>query len=408
MAETQELTVRRSPLAVMPVMDLAHAVARRKAIVDLVRSQLWSDGTHSGTIPGTDKPTLLKPGAELLCSLFGLTDKFVLVTSIEDWTGEEHGGEPLFFYHYTCQLWQGDHLVAEADGSCNSWEGRYRYRWVDESDVPDGLDKATLKKRGGKVSEFAFAIDKAETGGKYGKPAEYWQRFKDAIEDGTAQDIQKKTRGGKTYDAWEMDTTVYRIPNDDIHALVNTVKKQAQKRALVAATLLAANASEMFNQDLDDFDGTVIDSTATVVQDDTPVTRPRPTPPPPAREVPDPRDTAPLAENKPNGNMKRTRKASPVVLPGTPEQEEPHWIDAPTVRNKFWAWAKGNDKDQLGLNEDQIYDALQVGSLHQFKGTKEDAANILKAYAKRVHEAEQAQQELQPELAVEEPAHASE
>jgi hypothetical protein len=33
---------------------------------------------------------------------------------------------------------------------------------------------------------------------------------------------------------------------------VNTVKKMAQKRALVCATLLAVNASEFFTQDLED------------------------------------------------------------------------------------------------------------------------------------------------------------
>jgi hypothetical protein len=95
-------------------------------------------------------------------------------------------------------------------------------------------------------------VDKAETSGKYGKPPEYWQQFKDAIENKTAKAIKRKTRAGKEYDAWEIDTTVYRVPNEDVFSQVNTVQKMAQKRALVAATMLAVNASEYYTQDLED------------------------------------------------------------------------------------------------------------------------------------------------------------
>ncbi|HUW15286.1 MAG TPA: hypothetical protein VM537_36570 [Anaerolineae bacterium] len=260
-----------SPLAVMPVMEVAQAIARRQAVAKLVKTTgFWVDGTDSGTIPGTDKPTLLKPGAEKLCSFFGLSPKFLLTECIEDWTGAEHGGEALFYYQYTCQLWRGDLFVAEAGGSCNSWESKYRYRWVDESDVPEGMDKSMLKKRGGKVSEFKFSVDKAETAGKYGKPSSYWQRFKDAIANDTATTGKRETRNGKTYETWEIDCTVYRIPNDDVTSQVNTVQKMAQKRALVAVALLAINASEFFTQDLEDFsDGPVVNGTARVVESET-------------------------------------------------------------------------------------------------------------------------------------------
>jgi hypothetical protein len=256
----------------MPVMEMAQAIRRRQAIIDLVKhSGIWSDGVHSGTIPGTEKPALLKPGAELLCNLFGLSPRFVLQKSIEDWTGAEHGGEPLFYYHYTCELWYGDYFVAEADGSCNSWEGRYRWRWVTENEVPPDLDKSLLKKRGGKIIEFEFAIDKAETTGKYGKPAAYWKQFKDAIANGRATQVMRQTKQGTEYPAWEIDATLYRIPNDDIFAQANTIKKQAQKRAFVAVTLIGCTASELFTQDMEDLIETaVVDGTARVLEDESP------------------------------------------------------------------------------------------------------------------------------------------
>jgi len=244
--------IQTQPSAVMPVIDIAQANARRTAMVQFVKS-IMVDGIDYGVIPGTgDKPTLLKPGAEKLTTFFGLSKRFKIVECVEDWTGESHNGEPFFYYLYRCQLSRGDVLIAEGDGSCNSWESKYRYRWVKEDEVPDNLDKNKLPKRIGAISEFEFAIEKAETGGKYGKPAEYWQRFKDAMESGKYRRFEKMTKSGKSYPAIEIGDTFYRVPNTDIASQVNTIQKMAQKRALVAATLLAVNASEFFTQDLED------------------------------------------------------------------------------------------------------------------------------------------------------------
>jgi hypothetical protein len=67
--------------------------------------------------------------------------------------------------------------------------------------------------------------------------------------------VEKLTRRGKSV-AWEIDvdTALYRIPNPDVADVVNTIQKMAQKRALVAATLIATSASEFFTQDVEDAD----------------------------------------------------------------------------------------------------------------------------------------------------------
>jgi hypothetical protein len=174
---------------------------------------------------------------------------------VEDWTGAAHGGEQFFFYRYRCRLFRHGMAVGEGYGSCNSFEARYRWRWVREDEVPPHLDKETLVARRGMLTEFAFAVDKAETSGQYGKPLEHWERFRAAIANGTARLIQKQTRSGKQMDAWEIDATAYRAPNEDIASQVNTIDKIAQKRALIAAVLIAANASEFFTQDLEDLSG---------------------------------------------------------------------------------------------------------------------------------------------------------
>lgn len=246
--ETQSLVA----LNYMPVMGVADAIARRDAIVAFTR-QIMVVNTDYGVIPGTDKPTLLKPGAEKLCTLFGLAPVFEVVESITDWTGADHNGEPFFYFHYRCKLMRGDWPIGSGEGSCNSMEAKYRYRWVSEADLPDGINRSALKVRAGAISEPTFAIDKAETTGKYGKPAEYWARFKKGMMDGTARKVSRKTKGGRPMEAWEIDSTVYRVPNPDVADQVNTMQKMGQKRALIAATLIAVNASEFYTQDMEDF-----------------------------------------------------------------------------------------------------------------------------------------------------------
>ena len=50
---------------------------------------------------------------------------------------------------------------------------------------------------------------------------------------------------------------VGQVKNENPADLVNTIQKMAQKRALVAATLIAVNASEFFTQDMEDYSGII-------------------------------------------------------------------------------------------------------------------------------------------------------
>lgn len=277
MSKTELAHVEQPYAPIMPVMQIEQAKQRYQALVELTKSVL-REGIDYGTVPGTEKPSLHKPGAEKLTTFFGLRPEFEVIEKIEDWTGADHGGEPFFYYWFRCSLWRGDQKVGEADGSCNSHESKYRWRWVEQTDLPPGVDTALLKCRRGSITEFAFATDKAETSGKYGKPPEYWQQFKDAIENGSAESVFKTTRDGKQYPAWKIDTSVYRIPNEDIATQVNTVLKMAQKRALIAATLITVNASEFFTQDMEDYADEFVEGEF-IVEQPQQETTPSPSPP---------------------------------------------------------------------------------------------------------------------------------
>jgi len=246
--ENELATINTMYLA--PAASLAEAAERYNAFKKFVETILVK-GQDYGEIPGVSKPTLLKPGAEKLNSFFGLSAKFTLVDSEKDWTGQNHGSEPFFYFEYRCDLYRGDQFVASCDGSCNSWEKKYRYRWMNELDVPSYIDKSKLEYKDGTISEFKFSIEKGETSGKYGKPAEYWKQFRDAIANGTARKVMKRAKD-REYEAYEIGGKIYAVPNHDVADQVNTIQKMAQKRAFVGASLIATNASEFFTQDIED------------------------------------------------------------------------------------------------------------------------------------------------------------
>ena len=72
-----------------------------------------------GIVPGTDKPTLLKPGAEKILMMMGLRSEFEIVDSTRDF---EKG---FFQYQVRCKLYRGDMLVTEGLGACNTKERKY-------------------------------------------------------------------------------------------------------------------------------------------------------------------------------------------------------------------------------------------------------------------------------------------
>jgi hypothetical protein len=215
---TQELiTVEQDRF--LPALSMEQAIARRDAVVEFVK-QIMKQDVDYGKIPGTDKATLLKPGAERLCSFFGLTPDFEALKEIEQW-GDD-GTEPLFYYKYKCRLLRNGRVVGDGEGSCNSREGKYRWREAKRACPACGL--ATIIK------------GKEEYGGG-------WLCFK------------KQGGCGAKYsdsDSAIVNQQVGRIPNPDIADQVNTFQKMAQKRAFIAATLIAVNASEYFTQDVED------------------------------------------------------------------------------------------------------------------------------------------------------------
>ena len=85
---------------------------------ELVKSQLKNDHDF-GIIPGTQKPTLLKPGAEKILMLLGLTSEYELVEKVQDYD------KAFFAFTVRCTLLKNDLKITEGLGHANTREKRY-------------------------------------------------------------------------------------------------------------------------------------------------------------------------------------------------------------------------------------------------------------------------------------------
>lgn len=251
MADNALILAPPKPDLYMPAASLEQAGQRLGQFKAFVKSQM-KEGVDYTSAKGGQKPALTKAGAEKLGTFFGHKAKFHEDEKIQDWTGEAHGGQPLFAYTFTCSLERDGYYLGQASGHCNTWESRYRWRWMPPDQIPPNVPLGDLYKREAILEEFLFAIEKKETMPPYGKPMEHWQGFERAIQNKTAEYFHKKTQSGKELPAARVVGIQYRVPNPDPYDGVNTALKIAQKRALVAAELIVCNASDFFTQDLDD------------------------------------------------------------------------------------------------------------------------------------------------------------
>mgnify|MGYP006863438863 CR=1 FL=1 len=139
---------RPQPALMRPVATPSELVEHHKTVVDLI-GQALQQGQDYGVIPGTQKPTLLKPGAERLCVAFGCAPHYEVVESEVDhdrevqwskkrwewgakrgekiWSTETGTSLGLYRYVVRCRLVRretGD-VAAEGIGSCSTMESKY-------------------------------------------------------------------------------------------------------------------------------------------------------------------------------------------------------------------------------------------------------------------------------------------
>ena len=217
--ENTELAISQQNLYISPIVGMEEAKAKFEQVREFTASCL-KKGIDYGDFTGVSKPSLLKPGAEKISTLFGLTPKFTCVDKIMNWNGDGNPeNEPFFYFEFRCELFKNAEYVASCVGSCNSWEKKYRYRHGEL--VCPNCGKPLRKSKNGD-GFYCWA---------------------------------KQGGCGATFpsnDPRVANQKVGEVKNMDTAEQVNTFQKMAQKRAFIGAVLIACNLSEYYTQDIED------------------------------------------------------------------------------------------------------------------------------------------------------------
>lgn len=221
--------VAQSPMEALAAMSDAEFRARLDALkkgqarMATIQREMMTEDVDYGVIPGTgNKPTLLKPGSEILCNFHKLRPTFVFTTAYGD-----GATSPTIRVEAICSLHVENSdgpVVGQGVGACNSWEKKYR--WRDGQRVCPQCGQPSISK------------SKEEYGGGW---------------------YCNQKRGGcgakfKKGDADIESQTLGQVENSDPFDLENTIKKMAAKRAQVDATLRTTATSGLFTQDVEDME----------------------------------------------------------------------------------------------------------------------------------------------------------
>lgn len=210
-------------VSVMEVEPISSQVLLRQvaAISDAMKS-LMKEDVHYGKIPGTDKPTLLQPGAQKIGLMFRLAPHFH--TEVLDLPSGHRE------VRVTCTLMSPNGtVVGQGIGVCSTMESKYRYRGTDFLMTEVSVPRSYWDSRD---NEELARLTNSTLGTSY-----------------TAKQVQaKKNDAG----SWYVAIRGEKKENPDIADTYNTVHKMAAKRAHVHSILAATGASDMFTQDMED------------------------------------------------------------------------------------------------------------------------------------------------------------
>jgi hypothetical protein len=195
---------QRAPAALVGTnrMSAAEVVQHAVSVQEVMRA-VMKENVHYGKIPGTPKPTLYKPGAEVLCMAFRIADDY----EIEDLSTSDQ-----IRYRVKCigRHQTSDIKLGSGMGEASTGEEKYKWRAA-VCDEEFEVTPVTMRRV------------------KFGK--------------------KSRNDGGGFYKANQVRTE----PSD----LANTVLKMACKRAKIAMVLNVTSASDIFSQDLDELDETL-------------------------------------------------------------------------------------------------------------------------------------------------------
>lgn len=185
----------------------------RKRILDMMRTGMKEGLDYGPPFPGSDKPSLLQPGADKICSMLQVRPEFKIENEILE--------KDFIYYRVSCELIfiPTGVSLGHAIAVCNSREEKYGWR--------------KAKRKCPECGKETVIRGKKEYGGgwlcwsKAGKSDGCGQKFPDG-----AKEIEDQVEG--------------KVPAENIWEQSNTMLQMAQKRSKVSATKTLATVSDIF------------------------------------------------------------------------------------------------------------------------------------------------------------------
>lgn len=128
MNDTQLVQQEANPIMIIDgikVDRVQHSMEKIRQFQKVVQNTLVPDHDYGQAFYGANKPSLLKPGAEKILMLLGLSSEYEIIEKIQDYE------EGFFAYTVRCVLKKNGMIITEGLGHCNSKEKKY------ESDKQD-------------------------------------------------------------------------------------------------------------------------------------------------------------------------------------------------------------------------------------------------------------------------------
>lgn len=116
------IEIQNSALSIIDDVNLQQVSATMQKIAQFqtVVQQTLKQNHDFGIVPGTgSKPTLLKPGAEKILMLMGLSSEYEIVEKVQDYD------KGFFAYTVRCMLTKNGQVITQGLGHCNSKEKKY-------------------------------------------------------------------------------------------------------------------------------------------------------------------------------------------------------------------------------------------------------------------------------------------
>lgn len=178
----QQQNLSQSIIDSMTLDNTQKTLDKIKSFHTIIRNTL-NPITDYGVIPGTNKPTLLKPGAETICMLFGLTTNIEILSVIPPQMSKD---TEFVSYTIKCKLYKNEYAVSEGVGTCNSFEKKYKNQ--------DALNVAnTIMKMAEKRALVDAVLHVASLSAVFTQDIEDMQDYemKETVENMTVEDASK-------------------------------------------------------------------------------------------------------------------------------------------------------------------------------------------------------------------------